>query len=70
MKPPSYAGNAYLSGPDLWHGSRCRLNDLPCGGHDCRTCDLAKMAAAEALSEAVQKLTDAMNMNLLARGGQ
>lgn len=58
MRPPTYAGNTYLRGSDLWHGSRCSLTDLPCSGDDCRKCDVVKMRAAEMMQGAVRALIE------------
>jgi hypothetical protein len=61
MRPPTYAGNTYLRGSDLWHGSRCSLSDLPCAGEDCRKCDVVKMRAAEIMQGAVRTLIERAN---------
>lgn len=62
MTSPTYAGDALKQPSGLWHGSKCKLNDLPCT-EDCRRCSVALVWAAE-------RVTDAINMTALIKGGQ
>lgn len=63
MSPPTYAGNVFQVSSGMWHGSRCKLNDLPCANEDCRTCSLCLVWACE-------RLTDAINLSIMTKGGQ
>lgn len=63
MSSPTYAGNSFLTESGLFKGSKCKLTDLPCASDDCRRCNVALVFAME-------RLTDAINLSIMTKGGQ